>query len=146
MADQMRLAEAYLGIAGLGCQLTLLVMQLRTYRKTGHSSLVFLAICSALAILYMVSGFAAALYAPNTKSLWWLYLAMEIVLFSAQIALAIWGSASLFRAFADRCGGNEPGNGAPRYALSRWRGPAAIWGRMRLKRRSRWADRAHWPA
>lgn len=123
MADQMRLAEAYLGIAGLGCQLTLLVMQLRTYRKTGHSSLVFLAICSALAILYMVSGFAAALYAPNTKSLWWLYLAMEIVLFSAQIALAIWGSASLFRAFADRCGGNEPGNGRPEVRIIAVAGP-----------------------
>ena len=111
MADQMRLAEAYLGIAGLGCQLTLLVMQLRTYRKTRHSSLAILAICSALAILYLVSGFAAGLYAPETKSLWRLYVAIEMVLFSSQIGLAIWGSASLFRAFADRSGGNEPDKG-----------------------------------
>ena len=113
MANEMLLAEAYLGIAGLGCQLTLLVMQVRTYRKTRHSSLAILAICSALTILYLVSGFAVALDAPKTKSLWWLYLAIEIVLFSTQIGLAIWGSASLFRAFADRTGGNEPDKGHP---------------------------------
>lgn len=106
MEDHVRSAGSYLGIAGLVCQLVLLAMQLRTYRKTGHSSLVILAICSALAVLYLGSGFAAALYAPSSTILWRLYLVMEIV-FAAQIVLAIWGSASLFREFAKRCSGNE---------------------------------------
>lgn len=93
--------------AGLVCQLVLLAMQLRTYRKTRHSSLLILAICSALAVSYLASGFATALYASRPTILWRLYLAMEVV-FAAQIVLAIWGSASLFREFAQRRGGKEP--------------------------------------
>lgn len=81
-------------------------MQLRTYRKTGHSSLAILALGSALAILYVGFGFAAALHAPGTATSWWLYLVMEIA-FAAQIVLAIWGSWSLFRAFAARNGGDD---------------------------------------
>jgi Peptidase C13 family len=107
MEDHVRLAGSYLGIAGLVCQLVLLAMQLRTYRKTRHSSLLILAICSALAVLYLASGFATALYASRPTILWRLYLAMEVV-FAAQIVLAIWGSASLFREFAERRGGKEP--------------------------------------
>src|SRR5581483_3906637 len=102
----MRLAAAYLFIASLACQSILLAMQLRTYRKTGHSSLAILALGSALAILYVGFGFAAGLHAPGTATSWWLYLVMEIV-FAAQIVLAIWGSWSLFRAFAVRNGGDD---------------------------------------
>jgi hypothetical protein len=113
VADQVRFAEAYLAIAGFACQLTPLALQLRTYRKTKHLSLVILAIGSALAILYLVAGFAAALYAPRNTTLWWSYLAMEIVLFSTQIALGIWGAAWLFKAFTDRCSVNGPDIGRP---------------------------------
>jgi hypothetical protein len=119
VANEVRLAEAYLGIAGLVCQLTLLAMQLSTYRKTKHPSLAILAIGSALAILYLVPGFVITLYAPRTMSLWWLYMAMEIVLFSTQIVLGIWGSASLFRAFADRCSGNGLDSSPPNIAMAR---------------------------
>ena len=112
----MRLAGAYLFIASLLCQATLLAMQLRTYRKTGHSSLAILALGSALAVLYIGFGFAAALYAPGTATSWWLYLVMEIV-FAAQIVLAIWGSWSLFRAFAARCGGNDLGISRPEASI-----------------------------
>ena len=124
----MGLAAAYLFIASLLCQATLVAMQLRTYRKTGHSSLAILALGSALAVLYIGFGFAAALHAPGTAASWWLYLAMEIV-FTLQIVLAIWGSWSLFRAFAARCAGNDldisrpetPIPAMPRNSRSRWR-------------------------
>lgn len=102
----MRLAAAYLFIASLACQSALLAMQLRTYRKTGHSSLAILALGSALAILYVGFAFATALHAPGTTISLWLYLVMEIV-FAAQIVLAIWGSWSLFRAFAARSGRDD---------------------------------------
>jgi hypothetical protein len=76
-------------------------MQLRTYRRTGHSSLLILAVATALAILYLGSGFAAALYASRASVLWRLYLGLDI-LFVLQAVFAIWGAASLFRAFAAR--------------------------------------------
>jgi Peptidase C13 family len=118
MAHTAVLAQAYLAIAGFACHLILLVLQLRTYRKTRHLSLVLLAIGSALAILYMVAGTAAALHAPRTTTLWWSYLTLEIVSFSMQAVLGIWGAAWLFRAFADRCGVPGPDTARPGISTS----------------------------
>ncbi|MGB6486047.1 MAG: C13 family peptidase [Steroidobacteraceae bacterium] len=121
VADHVWFAEAYLAVAAFACQLTLLAMQLRTYRKTKHLSLLILAISSTLAILYLVAGVAAALHAPRTTTLWWSYLAVEIVLVSTQVVLGIWGAAWLFKAFADRCTGIEPDisrPGAPIIAMA----------------------------
>ena len=89
MADHARLAASLLGVGSLLCQLILLVMQLRTYRRTGHSSLLILAIATALAVLYLGSGFAAAVYASTPSVLSRLYLGME-VLFVVQAVLGIW--------------------------------------------------------
>jgi len=103
----MNLAGAFLFVASLACQLILLAMQLRTYRQTRHSSLVILAIGTVLAVLYLGSGFAAALHAPGSTMSRWLYWVMVIV-FGAQIVLALWGSASLFHAFAAQSAINRP--------------------------------------
>jgi hypothetical protein len=99
MTQHLQLAAAYLWIASLLCQLTLLVLQLRTYRRTGHSSLLALATGSALAILYLGGSFAASLYASKPVVLERLYLAL-VILFTATAGLGIWGARSLFRAFA----------------------------------------------
>jgi hypothetical protein len=82
-------------------------MQLRTYRRTGHSSLLILAIATALAVLYLGSGFAAAIYSSTPSVLSRLYLGMEF-LFFAQAVLSIWGASSLFRAFATRYAQGSP--------------------------------------
>jgi hypothetical protein len=130
-----RFAEAYLAIAGFACQLILLVMQLRTYRKTKHLSLVILAIGSALAILYLAAAFAAVLHTPRTTTLWWSYLAIEITLFSTQTVVGIWGAAWLFKAFADRCGVNGPDVGRLETSISEVSGEMGIGGTLaRLSR------------
>ena len=108
MSDHATLAASILWVGSLVCQLTLLVMQLRTYRRTRHSSLRVLAIATISGVLYLAAAVATGLEASRTSLAWKLYLA-AVIAFVFQVALQIWGTASLFRAFEGR-----PARGAGR--------------------------------
>src|SRR5579863_6258790 len=106
MAEHIRLLSSYLGIGSLLCQLVLLAAQLQTYRRTGHSSLLWLSASSVLAVLYLVCSRGAAFYASNAAILMRLYW-LAASLFGLQAVFAIWGTLSLLRAFAPQAGGRE---------------------------------------
>jgi hypothetical protein len=145
VTDQLRWAEAYLGIAGLACQLTLLAMQLRTYRKTRHSSLTILAIGSALAILYLVSGLTAALYARSVASVWGFTWLPRSRWSPRRSCLQSGVPRRCFARSRPATTGMARESVAPRHASPRHRHTVTIRGRTHLKRRLRWAKGARWP-
>jgi hypothetical protein len=101
MADHLPLATSVLWVVNLLGQLTVLVLELRTYRRTRHSSLLILALAGALAVLYLALSFVAGLATSGAILVWRLYLA-AVVVFILQLAIGIWGIAWLFRAFSAR--------------------------------------------
>lgn len=106
MAEHIRLISSFLGIGSLLCQLVLLAAQLRTYRRTGHSSLLWLSASSVLAVLYLGCSYGVAFYASNAAILVRLsWLAAS--LFGLQAVFAVWGTLSLLRAFAPQARGRE---------------------------------------
>ncbi len=98
MTNNIWLVYWYTILLGLVAQAILLVLQWRTYRNTGHTSLRTIAISTVLGIVYIGLSYAAVKCSMERHNPLMFYVSAAIVL-TLQMAIGIAGIRSLFRAF-----------------------------------------------
>ena len=100
MTDKAHILSYYLGAVGLLMQIVVITLQLRTYKRTGHSSLLLLAVSTACGILYLVFAYAPQFVAIDVNVRWSLHLVVAGLL-TIQSLVGIWGVKSLLSAFEE---------------------------------------------
>jgi hypothetical protein len=98
VSHNFSLVTLYLVAVAFVTQLVVLCLQIRSWRRTRHSSLMLLAIATGLGILYLLVENALRAHSTDQELLWEGYLALAGIYTGTAIA-GIWGVRSLFSAF-----------------------------------------------
>jgi hypothetical protein len=89
----------YLVLAPLAFQLAMLTLQARAFSRHRHMSFLLLSIATICAIIVLAIPFAFRYLFPRAflSAEWSLVLTLALVF---QVVLGLWGTASLFRSYA----------------------------------------------
>ncbi|WP_199097646.1 hypothetical protein [Dyella sp. ASV21] len=98
MAGHLHALIFYTVLLGFFTTLAMFLLQLRTYWRVDHRSLVVLAASSGLGMIYSALILMTLVLASDMALRWFFYVAGALFL-TAQCAIGVWGTASLFRAF-----------------------------------------------
>jgi hypothetical protein len=98
MTNSLLFISNYVIAIGVVAQLALLTLQLKTYRKTGHSSLRTISFATVFGLLYIAVFFAARKFWATGHNPLSLYV-LAAALVTLQSVVGIIGVRSLFRAF-----------------------------------------------
>ena len=98
MTHNMNLISNYIILVGVITNIALIALQVSTFRKTKHSSLVVMAISSIIGLLYILVAYGARQYWAAGHDPLALYL-VAAVLLTTQSIVGVLSVLSLFRAF-----------------------------------------------
>lgn len=90
----------YITVMALLTNVALFYLQLRTYRRVGHRSLALLVASTVFALGSAALLVAALTHAGGREAISTIYLIVAVFT-TAQCAIGVWGTSSLFRAFEE---------------------------------------------
>ena len=109
MSEDMKLLMYYFFVIGFATQLGLLFLQIRTFARTRHASLMILAVATGIGSIYLVlCSLANMVSVPDVYERPINYIGA--VLLTINGVLGLWGAAWLFHAFQVAFAKHQPNN------------------------------------